>query len=133
MRTQAIDGGRGIRTPKSFRTAVFKTAALAILPALPGHAVYSVIHRGQPSRAKRAHQLPGPTRSVVWSHSSTQRPCAEDSFQTFSRSGRPRPFSNHRCTDDPFSPTGGAALRQFGRACPDVREAAPAQARSAED
>ena len=29
------NGGRGIRTPKSFRTPVFKTGALAILPALP--------------------------------------------------------------------------------------------------
>src|SRR5437667_5421789 len=28
-------GGRGIRTPKSLRTPVFKTGALAILPALP--------------------------------------------------------------------------------------------------
>jgi hypothetical protein len=37
------NGGRGIRTPKSLRTPVFKTGALAILPALPdrkitGHA-----------------------------------------------------------------------------------------------
>ena len=29
------NGGRGIRTPKSLRTPVFKTGALAILPALP--------------------------------------------------------------------------------------------------
>src|SRR5688500_11755572 len=51
LRVAAADsnGGRGIRTPKSFRTAVFKTAALAILPALPVKAVYPANRAGQPS------------------------------------------------------------------------------------
>ncbi len=33
------NGGRGIRTPKSLRTPVFKTGALAILPALPARKI----------------------------------------------------------------------------------------------
>ena len=40
-------GGRGIRTPKSFRTAVFKTAAIAILPALRGTAAHCFSLSGQ--------------------------------------------------------------------------------------
>src|SRR5262249_41344712 len=35
QRTRNRNGARGIRTPKPFRAPVFKTGAIAILPALP--------------------------------------------------------------------------------------------------
>ena len=54
-RGNSENGGRGIRTPKSLRTPVFKTGAIAILPALQRHAVYP---------APRAEVNPLGTRGV---------------------------------------------------------------------